>query len=182
MANLCVPYGGLEKGVKAVLPLVDRETYPEDEFPYGQWEYMRFYEENFDQAIAPFDANPYDAVKALFRKGTPGFDRRQWRTAHVRKDGGWFGGAAEAPDLPRDSDVVGEQELRVYAESLTRNGMFGPSAWYMNHAANADFAKSAVNGGQLEMPVLFLAAAYDYTCDCITSTLPRSRCGRCALT
>lgn len=172
VANLCVPYGGLEKGVEACLPLVDRETYPEDEFPYGQWEYMRFYEDHFDQAIAPFDANPYNAVKALFRKGVPGYDRRNWRSAHVYKDGGWFGGAAQAPDLPRDDDVVGEAELRVYAESLARNGMFGGSSWYMNHAANAEFAKRAVNGGRLDMPVLFLAAAYDYTCDCITSRLP----------
>lgn len=172
VANLCVPYGGLEKGVKACLPLVDRETYPAEEFPYGQWEYQRFYEDHFAEAIAPFDANPYNAVKALFRKGTPGYDRRKWRSAHVYKDGGWFGGAAEAPDLPIDTDVVTEQDLSIYAASLARNGMFGPSSWYMNHAANAEYAQSAVNGGRLAMPVLFLAARYDYTCDCITSRLP----------
>lgn len=180
VANLCVPYGGLEKGVKACLPLVDRATYPQDEFPYGQWEYMRFYEDHFAAAIAPFDANPYNAVKALFRKGVPGFDRRKWRSAHVYKDGGWFGGAAEPPDLPRDDDVVGEAELRVYAEALGRNGMFGPSSWYMNHAVNAEFAGKAVNGGRLDMPVLFLAAAYDYTCDCITSRLPEPMRQLCA--
>lgn len=171
-ANLCVPYGTLEQGLDACLHLIDRETYPEDEFPFGQWEYQRFYEESFAAAIAPFDANPYAAVKALFRKGAPGFDRRKWRTAHVRKDGGWFGGLVEAPDLPRDDDVVGEAELRVYAEALARNGMFGPASWYMNHQANAAFALKARNDGQLDMPVLFLAAAYDYTCDCITSALP----------
>lgn len=172
VANLCVPYATLERGLEVCLPLVDRETYPEDEFPYGQWEYQRFYEDNFARAIAPFDANPYAAVKALFRKGTPGADRRKWRSAQVYKDGGWFGGAAEAPDLPRDDDVVDEQALLVYAEAFARNGMFGPSSWYMNHQANAAYAAKAVNGGKLDMPVLFLAAAYDYTCDCITSRLP----------
>ena len=172
VANLCVPYGGLEKGVEACLDLVDRETYPADEFPWGQWEYQRFYEDHFAEAIAPFDDNPYAAVKALFRKGVPGFDRRKWRSAHVYKDGGWFGGLPEAPDLPRDDDVVGEAELRIYAESLARNGMFGPSAWYMNHQRNAVFAETAKNGGRLNMPVLFLTAAYDYTCDCVTSRLP----------
>ena len=172
VANLCVPYGGLEKGVMACLDLVDRETYPEEEFPWGQWEYQRFYEDHFELAIASFDANPYAAVKALFRKGVPGFDRRKWRSAHVYKDGGWFGGLSEAPGLPRDGDVVGEAELRVYAESLARNGIFGGASWYMNHTRNAEFAKGAVNGGRLDMPVLFLAAAYDYTCDCITSRLP----------
>jgi soluble epoxide hydrolase / lipid-phosphate phosphatase len=180
VANLCVPYATLERGLEVCLSLVDRETYPEDEFPYGQWEYQRFYEESFARAIAPFDANPYFAVKALFRKGTPGADRRQWRSAHVRKDGGWFGGALEAPDLPRDNDVVGEQELRVYAESLSRNGTFGPSSWYMNHLANAAYAENAVNGGRVDMPVLFLAAAYDYTCDCITSRLPEPMRALCS--
>ncbi|MFT5173513.1 MAG: pimeloyl-ACP methyl ester carboxylesterase [Gammaproteobacteria bacterium] len=172
VANLCVPYATLERGLEACLPLIDRDTYPQDEFAYGQWEYQRFYEENFARAIAPFDANPYNAVKALLRKAKPGVERRGWRSAHVRKDGGWFGGAAQAPDLPRDDDVVSEQALRVYAEALARNGMFGPSSWYMNHQANAAYAAKALNGGKLDMPVLFLAAAYDYTCDCITSRLP----------
>ena len=41
----------------------------------------------------------------------------------------------------------------------------------MNDAANAAYATQAVNGGYLDMPVLFLAAQYDYTCECITSRL-----------
>jgi pimeloyl-ACP methyl ester carboxylesterase len=41
----------------------------------------------------------------------------------------------------------------------------------MNHAANAAYAARAVNGGFLDLPVLFLAAQYDYTCECITSRL-----------
>jgi pimeloyl-ACP methyl ester carboxylesterase len=50
----------------------------------------------------------------------------------------------------------------------------------MNHERNAAFAAKAVNGGRLEMPVLFLAAAYDYTCDCITSRLPEPMRDLCA--
>ncbi|MGY9056992.1 MAG: alpha/beta fold hydrolase [Alphaproteobacteria bacterium] len=161
VANLCVPYATLERGLASSLALVDRETYPEDEFPYGQWEYQRFYEDHFTLAIAPFEANPYNAVKALFRKGVPGFDRRKWRSAHVYKDGGWFGGAAEAPDVPMDGDVVTVQDLSIYAAALTRNGSFGSASWYMNHAANEEYAASVANDGVLAMPVLFLAAAYD---------------------
>jgi pimeloyl-ACP methyl ester carboxylesterase len=41
----------------------------------------------------------------------------------------------------------------------------------MNHAANARFALEALNDGHLDMPVLFLEAAYDYTCDCVNSPL-----------
>jgi pimeloyl-ACP methyl ester carboxylesterase len=93
------------------------------------------------------------------------------RTAHVRRDGGWFRGAPAAPDVPRDADVVSEADLRAYAEALARNSFFGPDSWYMNHAANADYAAKAVNGGRLDMPVLFLAARYDYTCESVTSRL-----------
>ena len=41
----------------------------------------------------------------------------------------------------------------------------------MNHAANAAYADRAVNGGTLKMPVLFIAAEYDFTCECIDSRL-----------
>jgi len=171
VASLCVPYHSLEYGWDHVLPLVDRTIYPETQFPAGQWEYIRFYEENFDKARATFDANPYNTVKALFRKGSPAGHGKPSRTAFVRRQGGWFGGAGEAPDLPRDDDVVSEADLRAYAAALERNGFFGPDSWYMNFAANAAYANRAVNGGVLEMPVLFLAARYDYTCESVTSRL-----------
>ncbi len=170
VANLCIPYG-LERGLEHVLTLADRELYPEDKFPYAQWEYMRFYEENFDKACATFDANPYNVVKALFRKGDPAGKGNPAMTAFVRQTGGWFGGADAAPDIPRDADVVTESDLRRYAEGLIRNGFFGPDSWYMNHQANAAYSERAGGDGRLEMPVLFLAAAYDYVCETIDSRL-----------
>ena len=99
VANLCVPYYALDKGLDAALPYVDRSIYPKDTFPYGQWEYMRFYEENFDKATRAFEANPYNTAKALFRKGSPAGIGKPSLTAFVRRNGGWFGGAAEAPRL-----------------------------------------------------------------------------------
>ena len=89
----------------------------------------------------------------------------------TRKNGGWFGPFREAPDLPHDPDIVNEDELRVYAEALGRNGFFGANSYYMNHTANEAYADRAQRNGQLEMPVLFLAAKYDYTCECIRSRL-----------
>lgn len=171
VASLCVPYYTLERGLDAVLPLVDRAIYPEAEFPAGQWEYMRFYEESFEKATKGFDADPYLTVKAMFRKGNPEGQLRPAVTAHVRKNGGWFAGKGVAPDVPRDDDVVTEQDLRAYAAALGRNGFFGPDSWYMNHKANAAYAAKAVNGGRLDMPVLFLAARYDYVCEAIASRL-----------
>lgn len=179
VASLCVPYYTLERGLDAVLPLIDREIYPEAEFPAGQWEYMRFYEENFEAATKAFDADPYATVKALFRKGNPAGQLRPAGTACTRKNNGWFSGKGIAPDLPRDDDVVSEEDLRAYAAALARNSFFGPDSWYMNHKANAAYAEKAVNDGRLAMPVLFLAARYDYVCEAVASRLAEPMAKMC---
>lgn len=169
VASLCVPYWGLERGLEHCISLVDRNVYPAEQYPAGQWEYQRFYEENFDRATRTFEANPYNTVKLLFRKGDPSGRGKPAGTAMTRINGGWFGDLDEAPDVPMDVDVVTEQDLQVYAEALGRNGFFGPDSYYMNHDANAAYAATAVNGGRLDMPVLFLAAHYDYVCETVTS-------------
>jgi pimeloyl-ACP methyl ester carboxylesterase len=170
VASLCVPYLAQGFTLDRIVALVDRKVYPEAEYPAGQWDYQFFYLENFDKARASFDANPRNLVKALFRKGSPDGKGKPSRTAQVRKRGGWFGDGG-APDLPRDGDVITEQDLEAYTAALTRNGFFGPDSWYMNHEANGRYAGRAVNGGKLSMPVLFLHGAYDYTCETMTSKL-----------
>ena len=180
VANLCVPYRTLELGLDAVLELVNRDIYPAEQYPAGQWEYMRFYEESFAQATAAFEQDPYRIAKLLFRKGDPAGFGQVTGTALVRQNGGWFGGG-EVPDFPPDFDVGSEDDLRAYADGLTRNGFFGPDSYYMNHERNAQYAQSAVNQGHLNMPVLFLAGQYDYTCETISSDLAvpmRSYCSR----
>ncbi|HEY7038745.1 MAG TPA: alpha/beta hydrolase [Methylomirabilota bacterium] len=171
VANLCVPYISAGFAPKNLMSLVDRSLYPEAEYPAGQWEYMLFYEESFDKACAAFDADPRHTVKALFRKGSPAGRGKPSRTATARRDGGWFGGAGRAPDLPRDPDVVTDEELDIYAAGLARNGFFGPDAWYMNGQRNIDYAARARDAGRLSLPVLFLHAEYDYTCDTVQSRL-----------
>ncbi|MDP6374398.1 MAG: alpha/beta hydrolase [Pseudomonadales bacterium] len=177
VASLCVPYYTIERGLDAILPLVNRDIYPEATFPAGQWEYMRFYEEHFVKATHAFDSNPYNVAKLLFRKGSPeGFDLPS-ATAHTRHLGGWFPDGS-VPDVPRDADVITEDELAEYAQALKRNTFFGPDSYYMNHEINAEYAANAVDN-VLHMPVLFIAAQYDYTCECITSRLAdpmRERC------
>jgi pimeloyl-ACP methyl ester carboxylesterase len=172
VANLCVPYVKTGFAPANVIPLVDRVVYPEAQYPAGQWDYMLFYEESFDKACAAFDADPRMTVKALFRKGSASGKGKPSRTATARKDGGWFGAAGRAPDVPRDPDVVTDEELNVYAEGLARNGFFGPDSWYMNAQRNIEYAKRAKNGGVIDLPVLFLHGAYDYTCETIDSRLP----------
>lgn len=171
VASLCVPYYTLERGLDALLALVDRKLYPETEFPAGQWEYMRFYEENFDKACSAFDAKPENTVRALFRAGNPAGRGKPSATARVRQTNGWFGGEPSAPDVPRDASVLSEADMHGYASALRRNGFFGPDSWYMNHEANAAYAQEAANGGYLDMPALLLEAEHDYTCDCVGSRL-----------
>ena len=176
VANLCVPYNALTER----LSLIDRGLYPEAEYPYGQWDYMAFYQENFAKAVADFEADIPATVRALFRRGSAEAVGKPARTAAIRRAGGWFGGAGRAPDLPLDTGVLTPEEASQYAAALARNGFFGPDSWYMNHAANAAYAARAPGGGRLALPVLFLHGAYDTTCETMTSRLAEPMRRDCA--
>jgi len=181
VASLCVPYFANGFVPESFLPLVDRRIYPEAEFPAGQWEYQLFYQERFDQARSQFEADVSATLKAVFRKGSSTGKGKPSPTAMVRRAGGWFGGAGRAPDLPRDADLLTEEDLSAHVAALERNGFFGPDSYYMNHAENARYATKARNRGRLDMPVLFLHAAYDYTCETLDSRLAepmRQDCSR----
>jgi len=171
VANLCVPYLPAGFSIDNLISLVDRAVYPASTYPAGQWDYQLFYEENFDKARAAFEADVSATIRALFRKANPDLKGQPARTAQVRRDGGWFGGSGKAPSLPRDDDVVSEQDLAVYVAALQRNGFFGPDSWYMNHARNAQYSKLAKAGGRLTLPVLFLHGRYDYICQTVDTRL-----------
>jgi pimeloyl-ACP methyl ester carboxylesterase len=102
------------------------------------------------------------------------------RTARVRRDGGWFGGADRAPDVPIDPAVLTEADCSAYVAALERNGFFGPDSWYMNHAGNVAYAQKARDGGRLSLPVLFLHGAYDTVCETMRSRLAEPMRGACA--
>ena len=108
-----------------MVPLVNRNTYPESTYPAGQWEYWLFYQEHFDRARAAFEANVDNFVRALFRRGDPTGRGKPSFMAEVRRSNGWFGGA-QAPSLPRDAGVITELDLSIYVASFARTGFFGP--------------------------------------------------------
>jgi pimeloyl-ACP methyl ester carboxylesterase len=169
VASLCVPY--LPNGV-SMASYIDRSIYPADKYPAGQWDYVLFYQEHFDKARADFEANVDATVKLLFRKGNPEGQGQPAFTASVRANGGWFRGASAAPDMPRDPAVLSERDLHTYTEALTRNGFSGPD--------NAAYGRKSVNGGRLELPVLFLHAEYDYTCRTVGGPLADPMRASCA--
>ena len=169
IGNLCVPLG-MEGGINNWLPLIDRTIYPEATFPAGQWDYQLFYEENFAKAQQEMDSDPYKVIKMLFRKGDPAGTGKPSFTAFIRRNGGWTKNG-ELPDEPLDTDVVTEQEARVYSSSLERNSFFGPCSWYMNHKENAEFDSKHTGNHIFQMPTLFLHAKYDYVCETSQSRL-----------
>jgi pimeloyl-ACP methyl ester carboxylesterase len=171
VASLCVPYlpGGF--ALESLVPLVDRDLYPAGEFPYGQWDYYRFYEESFDQATADFEADVAATVSLLFRRGRPGSVGKPARSARVRANGGWFGDTHRAPPLPRDETMLSREDYDEIVAGLETNGFRGPNSWYLNDAANRAYAATVPHGGRLDLPVLFVHAAWDGICETVRSSL-----------
>ena len=166
--------------MNALLPLIDRRLYPEDKYPYGQWDYQVFYLDDFARATAGFEADVRATVRALFRAGNPEGRGKPNRTAFVRANGGWFGPDNKAPAVPRDERVIDEEAEASYVAALSRNGFSGPDSWYVNGEANAAYAGRARANWRLTMPVLFLHGAFDYTCETINSRLAEPMRASCA--
>jgi pimeloyl-ACP methyl ester carboxylesterase len=177
VANLCVPYLSPGFGLPTLIPLVDRSRYPEDEFPDGQWAYYRHYPEAFDQAVADFEADIPATLRVFFRRGRP--PAGPSRSARVGADG-WFGAAHRAPDVPRDQQMLSDDDYARFVEAFTATGFRGASSWYVNDEANLAYAATAPALGKLRMPVLFVHAEWDPVCDTTRSRLAepmRADCG-----
>ena len=171
VASLCVPYIPEGFAPATLIPLSDRTLYPQDRHPAAQWDYQLFYAENLEGASAAWEKDISATVRALFRAGSPDHVGRPAFTAGVRARGGFFGPGAGAPDLPRDEAVFSALEESAYVAALTRNGFKGPDSWYVNAERNMAFAEQAHERWRLEMPVLFVHAAYDSICETQTSRL-----------
>jgi soluble epoxide hydrolase/lipid-phosphate phosphatase len=162
-AGLCVPYGGLMYGLEEAFKTVDRTIYPEDQYPYGQWAYQKFYETDFEKASAFFDADIPAILRALRLKGDPESVGKPAATAHVVKDGGWMGGA-EKPDpkyrhIPLEYTVYDSEETyNEFVAAMEKTGFWTADAWYSNHDRNCAYTlENRKNEGNLEFPVLFVS-------------------------
>ncbi|KAK1909399.1 hypothetical protein P3342_011478 [Pyrenophora teres f. teres] len=166
VANLCVPYRSVELGFDYLVSMVNRDIYPEDEYKWGQWEYMQYYQLYPEESVKVFDSAVEGVTKALYLKqdhsksyGKPS------PTASIIRDGGWFGGHPEKiPDIPLEATMLDEHHYSSLVRSKKKHGSFGSAAWYFNHEANTEYAKSEKNGGVLEFPVLYIDGKYDAVC------------------
>jgi soluble epoxide hydrolase/lipid-phosphate phosphatase len=177
--GMTVPYGILEFGYEEALKFVNREIYPEDQYPWGQWSYQVFYEQSFDKATEWYEKDSRGFLRAAFTKGNPAGVGKPASTANVVKDGGWMGGAPQPPPasmIPDEYTCIDKETFEELVSAMEKTGWYPADAWYMNHAANKAFnLEKTKNEGRLDFPVLFIEAAYDTICDTVNSNLAETQ-------
>lgn len=176
---LCVPYRSLELGLDHLVSFVDRTVYPADEYPYGQWDYMAYYEEAFEECVGQLEANVPAFCKSVWpRPPEPGgYDAadafRPAFTASIRKTRGRFGGGSAPPADTLPAPLLEGEVFDAFVKATEQTGLWGGSAYYMNHKANAVYNGQVSNGGRLgrDKPVLFVHAKFDFICATLTTGL-----------
>ena len=171
VAGICVPFLPNGFTLPELVRGVDREIYPNDQFPLGQWDYWQFHRDEPDKCRRGFEGNLENTFRVLFRSGQRESKSSPSITAMIQMMGGWFGpDGAPAPDMPIDTNVIDEAELASYVAAYKQTGFSGPNNWYRNDQRNIAHAQSAKTQ-KLEMPVLFVHAANDGICETLNSPL-----------
>jgi pimeloyl-ACP methyl ester carboxylesterase len=160
-----VPYLPEGFALASVLPLIDRNLYPADQYPDVQWDYYRFYLTHFDQTVADFNADIPASLAAIYRGGNPESVGQVYRTALVTRNGGWFGSAHHAPPVQPDTALWPSGDFATLVEAFCVTGFQPGNSWYLNDDANIAYAHAALDDGQLRQPVLFINGDLDGLCD-----------------
>ncbi|KAF9889378.1 hypothetical protein FE257_007488 [Aspergillus nanangensis] len=169
LVTLCVPFHTIERGWQGFLPLVNRELYPAEEYEFGQWDYMRNYEEDFEKTIEWFDQDVAGFCKAGNQPSAPISTRFAAITATVRK-AGWFGGLPKPPGVELTGPpLLPADVFDSFVGDMQKTGLWPGSAYYLHHARNAEYNGKLV--GKLDQPVMFIHAIRDVVCDTKTSRL-----------
>lgn len=166
---ISVPYSPDAFALSSLVPLVDRNLYPIDQYPDGQWDYYRLYLINFEQSVEDFDADISASLSVIYRSGTPDSVGKVYRSAEITRTGGWFGAAHRAPNPPPDHSLWPVADWYALLKAFRLTGFRPGNSWYLNDAANVAYAHSASDSGRLRQPVLFINGDWDGICD-ITRT------------
>ncbi|KAK2611194.1 hypothetical protein N8I77_004560 [Diaporthe amygdali] len=173
---LSVPYKSIELGLDHLVSFVDRSIYPKDDYPYGQWDYMASYEEDFEKCVAEFEANVPGLCKLAYSRPPPeGYSAadafKPTFTASTRKNGGLFGGHPAPPAETLPAPLLEGEVFDTFVQATQETGLWAASAYYINHKANANFNSQAPNEGRLgkDKPVLFIHATFDFVCATLTT-------------
>ena len=160
-----VPYFPDGFALANLLPLVNRQVYPADEYPDGPWDYYRFYVTHFDQTVSDFNADIPATLAAIYRPGDPASKGQIYRSALVTRRGGWFGPAHRAPAVTPDPALWPPADFDALVAAFRVTGFRPANAWYLNDDPNIAYAHAAPNGGHLRQPVLFVNGNFDGLCD-----------------
>jgi len=169
---IAVPYFPEGFALPSLLPLIDRELYPVDRYPDGQWDYYRFYQTHFDQTVSDMDADIAATLASLYRPGNPASAGKVSPSAMLTVNGGRYGSAHRAPPTAPDPALWPPGDFDALVEAFHARGFRPANAWYLNDAANIAYAHAAPDGGRLCQPVLFINGDWDAICD-----INRSRLG-----
>jgi pimeloyl-ACP methyl ester carboxylesterase len=162
---ISVPYAPQAFALPNLLPLIDRELYPADQYPDGQWDYYRFYLTNFEQTVTDFDADIQASLAAIYRSGNPESVGKVYRSAIITRNGGWFSSEHHAPAVQPDPALWPHYDFDALIEAFRVAGFRPGNSWYLNDSANIAYAHAAPDGGRLRQPVLFINGDYDGLCD-----------------
>ncbi|KAK5991929.1 Bifunctional epoxide hydrolase 2-like protein [Cladobotryum mycophilum] len=169
VAGLCVPSHSLEFGLEELLKTVSRDVYPKAEYPYGQWSYQAFYEQDLEKVTNWMDSDAHGFLKAVMQNRDPAAWGKPAFSSNVVKDNGWFEGIPQPPsvsDTPDGTNCIDEETFKELIAAMKKNGFFSANSWYLNHKANREYnLKHTKNNGRLEMPVLFIHGKFDVVCD-----------------
>ena len=84
---------------------------------------------------------------------------------------GWFGPSHRAPAVAPDFGMIPKADYKLFVSAFSETGFAGVNAWYLNDAANIEYAAEAHNFSHLDMPVLFFHGDFDVVCETVNSRL-----------
>lgn len=169
---MTVPYGTLEYGLQHTVQYVNREMYPEEQYPYGQWDYQAYYEESFEKANAWYEKQIPTLIKTFFRKSSPSVLGKLAHTATVRRGSGLLHGEGTLPETSLDGTILSEEIFEELVSAMESTSFFPADSYYMNHERNREYVLTQrKNDGILTMPCLFIQAKFDTVCDTVNSRL-----------
>ena len=170
VANLCVPHIARGFALPNLVPLIDRDLYPADKYPVGQWDYWLLHREHFGRTVRAFEADVRATFNASYRTGKRDAVGKPATSADMRSRGGWFGPKGP-PAVPRDEALMPQDVFDALVAAFEKTGFGGADAWYLNDAPNIAYAAEAADFGRIDLPVLFLHAELDTICDTVHSRL-----------
>jgi pimeloyl-ACP methyl ester carboxylesterase len=148
-----------------LVPLIDRQLYPAEKYPYGQWDYFRFYQTNFESTVTDFNADIAATLASIYRLGNPAAAGKLSPSALVTANGGRYGAAHRAPPTAPEAALWPADDFDALVDAFKTTGFRAANAWYLHDAENIAFARTAPGEGRLSQPVLFINSAYDPICD-----------------